>query len=165
MSTFLDGVFKSTPFSVKLLIVFPYISTSCTNPPPGYAAATLRGAPTERIGTFPVVGDLGGDVTVSGPLRDLVWTAELELDRGRGIPYEGNYSAWLEQKAKRLEQEARDRLLRTRTVQCPRLERPVRVVTTFDRPNLTFEAREFADEPNRVRAARIFTDLQNESRL
>ncbi|MCV2867914.1 energy-dependent translational throttle protein EttA [Defluviimonas sp. WL0002] len=32
----------------------------------------------------------------------------LELDRGRGIPYEGNYSAWLEQKAKRLEQEARE---------------------------------------------------------
>jgi ATPase subunit of ABC transporter with duplicated ATPase domains len=29
----------------------------------------------------------------------------LELDRGRGIPYEGNYSAWLEQKAKRLLQE------------------------------------------------------------
>ena len=32
----------------------------------------------------------------------------LELDRGRGIPYEGNYSTWLEQKAKRLEQEARE---------------------------------------------------------
>jgi ATP-binding cassette ChvD family protein len=32
----------------------------------------------------------------------------LELDRGRGIPYEGNYSAWLEQKAKRLMQEARE---------------------------------------------------------
>ncbi|WP_095588696.1 energy-dependent translational throttle protein EttA [Actibacterium ureilyticum] len=32
----------------------------------------------------------------------------LELDRGRGIPYEGNYSAWLEQKAKRLEQESRE---------------------------------------------------------
>src|SRR5690606_27075487 len=32
----------------------------------------------------------------------------LELDRGRGIPYEGNYSARLEQKAKRLEQEARE---------------------------------------------------------
>ena len=32
----------------------------------------------------------------------------LELERGRGIPYEGNYSAWLEQKAKRLEQEARE---------------------------------------------------------
>ncbi|MBZ4023775.1 energy-dependent translational throttle protein EttA [Rhodobacter sp. TJ_12] len=32
----------------------------------------------------------------------------LELDRGRGIPYEGNYSSWLEQKAKRLEQESRE---------------------------------------------------------
>ncbi|MDP1668570.1 energy-dependent translational throttle protein EttA [Phaeovulum sp.] len=32
----------------------------------------------------------------------------LELDRGRGIPYEGNYSAWLEQKAKRVLQEARE---------------------------------------------------------
>lgn len=32
----------------------------------------------------------------------------LELDRGRGIPYEGNYSSWLEQKAKRLLQEARE---------------------------------------------------------
>jgi ATP-binding cassette ChvD family protein len=31
------------------------------------------------------------------------WT--LELDRGKGIPYEGNYSAWLEQKAKRVELE------------------------------------------------------------
>ncbi|MEY8095932.1 energy-dependent translational throttle protein EttA [Falsihalocynthiibacter sp. S25ZX9] len=32
----------------------------------------------------------------------------LELDRGAGIPYEGNYSAWLEQKAKRLEKEAKE---------------------------------------------------------
>ena len=32
----------------------------------------------------------------------------LELDRGRGIPNEGNYSDWLEQKAKRLSQEARE---------------------------------------------------------
>ncbi len=31
----------------------------------------------------------------------------LELDRGRGIPYEGNYSGWLEQKQKRLEQEGK----------------------------------------------------------
>ncbi|MCR9198635.1 MAG: energy-dependent translational throttle protein EttA [Planctomycetaceae bacterium] len=31
----------------------------------------------------------------------------LELDRGRGIPYEGNYTSWLEQKQKRLEQEER----------------------------------------------------------
>ena len=32
---------------------------------------------------------------------------DLELDRGAGIPYEGNYSGWLEQKQKRLEQEGR----------------------------------------------------------
>lgn len=32
----------------------------------------------------------------------------LELDRGHGIPYEGNYSSWLEQKAKRLEHEAKE---------------------------------------------------------
>ena len=31
----------------------------------------------------------------------------LELDRGQGIPYQGNYSGWLEQKQKRLEQEGR----------------------------------------------------------
>jgi len=40
----------------------------------------------------------------------------LELDRGRGIPYEGNYSSWLEQKAKRLEQEAREDKARQRTL-------------------------------------------------
>ncbi|MEX3014147.1 energy-dependent translational throttle protein EttA [Gymnodinialimonas hymeniacidonis] len=41
----------------------------------------------------------------------------LELDRGRGIPYEGNYSAWLEQKAKRLEQEAREDKSRQKTLE------------------------------------------------
>ena len=40
----------------------------------------------------------------------------LELDRGRGIPYEGNYSSWLEQKAKRLEQEAREDKSRKRVL-------------------------------------------------
>ena len=40
----------------------------------------------------------------------------LELDRGRGIPYEGNYSSWLEQKEKRLEQEARDDKARQRVM-------------------------------------------------
>jgi ATP-binding cassette ChvD family protein len=40
----------------------------------------------------------------------------LELDRGRGIPYEGNYSAWLEQKQKRLEQEQREETSRLRTI-------------------------------------------------
>ncbi|MBZ0123939.1 MAG: energy-dependent translational throttle protein EttA [Roseovarius sp.] len=41
----------------------------------------------------------------------------LELDRGRGIPYEGNYSAWLEQKAKRLAQEAREDKSRQKTLE------------------------------------------------
>jgi energy-dependent translational throttle protein EttA len=40
----------------------------------------------------------------------------LELDRGRGIPYEGNYSSWLEQKHKRLEQEGRDEASQERTL-------------------------------------------------
>jgi ATP-binding cassette ChvD family protein len=40
----------------------------------------------------------------------------LELDRGRGIPYEGNYSSWLVQKQKRLEQEGREEETRQRTL-------------------------------------------------
>ena len=40
----------------------------------------------------------------------------LELDRGRGIPYQGNYSAWLVQKQKRLEQEGREEEARPRTL-------------------------------------------------
>ena len=41
----------------------------------------------------------------------------LELDRGSGIPYEGNYSNWLEQKAKRLAQESREDKTRQRTLE------------------------------------------------
>ncbi|GAA6148130.1 energy-dependent translational throttle protein EttA [Pseudooceanicola nitratireducens] len=41
----------------------------------------------------------------------------LELDRGRGIPYEGNYSSWLEQKAKRLEHEAKEDKAKQKTLQ------------------------------------------------
>src|SRR3977135_2602275 len=40
----------------------------------------------------------------------------LQLDRGRGIPYEGNYSAWLSQKQKRLEQEGREEEAHQRTL-------------------------------------------------
>jgi ATP-binding cassette ChvD family protein len=40
----------------------------------------------------------------------------LELDRGRGIPYEGNYSSWLGQKKKRLEQEGREEAAHQRTL-------------------------------------------------
>jgi len=42
------------------------------------------------------------------------WT--LELDRGKGLPYEGNYSAWLEQKAKRVAQEEREEAGRQRAI-------------------------------------------------
>ncbi|MFO1148155.1 MAG: energy-dependent translational throttle protein EttA [Alsobacter sp.] len=41
----------------------------------------------------------------------------LELDRGRGIPYEGNYSSWLQQKQKRLQQEGREEEARQRALE------------------------------------------------
>jgi ATP-binding cassette ChvD family protein len=41
----------------------------------------------------------------------------LELDRGEGIPWQGNYSTWLEQKAKRLEQEERSEEKRRKTLE------------------------------------------------
>ncbi|MEO9898055.1 MAG: energy-dependent translational throttle protein EttA [Paracoccaceae bacterium] len=41
----------------------------------------------------------------------------LELDRGKGVPWEGNYSSWLEQKAKRLQQEAREDKSRQQTLE------------------------------------------------
>jgi ATP-binding cassette ChvD family protein len=41
----------------------------------------------------------------------------LELDHGRGIPYEGNYTSWLKQKQKRLEQEGREDESRRRTLE------------------------------------------------
>ncbi len=41
----------------------------------------------------------------------------LELDRGKGVPYEGNYSSWLEQKAKRLSQEAREDKSKQKTLE------------------------------------------------
>ncbi len=41
----------------------------------------------------------------------------LELDRGRGIPYQGNYSSWLEQKRARLQAEARQEVARQRTIE------------------------------------------------
>ncbi len=42
------------------------------------------------------------------------WT--LELDRGKGIPYEGNYSAWLEAKAKRMQQEQSESEARKKSI-------------------------------------------------
>jgi ATP-binding cassette ChvD family protein len=43
------------------------------------------------------------------------WT--LELDRGKGLPYEGSYSSWLEQKTKRLAQEEREEAGKKRTIE------------------------------------------------
>jgi len=47
---------------------------------------------------------------------DSITTWTLELDRGRGVPYEGGYSAWLEQKAKRLAQEDREKSAKDRAL-------------------------------------------------
>lgn len=47
---------------------------------------------------------------------DTITTWTLELDRGKGIPYEGNYSAWIEQKQKRLAQEGREKGARDRAL-------------------------------------------------
>ena len=41
----------------------------------------------------------------------------LEVDRGRGMPFEGNYSGWLEQKKKRLEQENREDIAQQKVIQ------------------------------------------------
>ena len=41
----------------------------------------------------------------------------LEIDRGQGMPYEGNYSSWLEQKAKRLSQESREDKSKQKTLE------------------------------------------------
>ena len=48
---------------------------------------------------------------------DDITTWILELERGRSIPYEGNYSSWVEQKAKRLSQEAKEDKSRTKTLE------------------------------------------------
>ena len=47
---------------------------------------------------------------------DSITTWTLELDRGQGIPYKGNYSSWLEQKAKRAAQESREDEAKQRTL-------------------------------------------------
>src|SRR3970282_2667720 len=44
----------------------------------------------------------------------------LEMDRGRGIPWEGNYSSWLEQKEKRLEVEQSPEVARIKSMQAER---------------------------------------------
>ncbi|GAB5458418.1 MAG: energy-dependent translational throttle protein EttA [Henriciella sp.] len=48
---------------------------------------------------------------------DDITTWMLELDRGQGVPYQGNYSAWMEQKVKRMEQESRSESAKQRALQ------------------------------------------------
>ena len=63
--------------------------------------------------------DYKGTVVMVTPDRyflDNVTGWILELDRGQGIPYEGNYTSWLEQKQKRIEQEAREESARQKTL-------------------------------------------------
>src|SRR5450755_1169373 len=55
-------------------------------------------------------------VTHDGYFLDDVTSWILELDRGHGIPYEGNYSSWLGQKQKRLAQEGREEDARQKTL-------------------------------------------------
>src|SRR4051795_2571722 len=55
-------------------------------------------------------------VTPDRYFLDNVTSWILELDRGRGIPYEGNYSSWLVQKQKRLEQEGREDVAHQKTL-------------------------------------------------
>jgi ATP-binding cassette ChvD family protein len=47
---------------------------------------------------------------------DSITTWTLELDRGKGVPYEGGYSSWLEQKQKRLAQESREESAKQRAL-------------------------------------------------
>ncbi|WP_417477216.1 energy-dependent translational throttle protein EttA [Maricaulis sp.] len=47
---------------------------------------------------------------------DSITTWTLELDRGRGVPYEGGYSSWLEQKTKRMAQEGREKSAKERAL-------------------------------------------------
>jgi ATP-binding cassette ChvD family protein len=82
----------------------------------------------------------------------------LELDRGSGIPYEGNYTSWLEQKQKRLEQEAREEGARQKTLASElewiraspkaRQAKSKARITAYD--NLLKESGEKAADPSKI---------------
>ncbi len=82
----------------------------------------------------------------------------LELDRGRGIPYEGNYTGWLEQKRKRLEQEEREERGRQRTLareqewigQSPQARRAKSKARISAYEDLLNEARDRAPETGQI---------------
>src|SRR6202048_3383881 len=82
----------------------------------------------------------------------------LELDRGRGIPYEGNYSGWLDQKQQRLEQEGRQEAARRRTLErelrwwrrSPRARQPKSKARLSAYESLVAESREKAPETAQI---------------
>ena len=96
----------------KLLLEAPemLLLDEPTNPLDAETIAWLQNHLIEYKGTILVV-------THDRYFLDDITSWILELDRGRGIPYEGNYSSWLEQKAKRLEQEAREDKSKQNTLQ------------------------------------------------
>ena len=66
------------------------------------------------------MGDYAGTVVMVTHDRyflDNVTGWILELDRGQGIPYEGNYTSWLEQKSKRLQAEGKAEDQRAKTIE------------------------------------------------
>ena len=99
----LSGGEKRRVALCKLLLEAPdmLLLDEPTNHLDAETIAWLQKHLTEYKGTFLIV-------THDRYFLDDITSWILELDRGRGIPYEGNYSAWLEQKAKRLAQEARE---------------------------------------------------------
>ena len=82
----------------------------------------------------------------------------LELDRGQGIPYQGNYSGWLEQKQKRLEQEGKLEVARQRTLerelewvkQSPRARQAKSKARLSAYENLVSQSREKAPETAQI---------------
>src|SRR3979409_2678008 len=74
------------------------------------SVAWLEGHLRNYPGAIPIV-------THDRYFLDNVTSWILELDRGKGIPYEGNYTAWLSQKQKRLAQEGREDVAHQRTLE------------------------------------------------
>ncbi len=82
----------------------------------------------------------------------------LELDRGQGIPYQGNYTGWLEQKQKRLAQEGKQEAARQRTLerelewvkQSPRARQAKSKARLFAYESLVSQSREKAPETAQI---------------
>ena len=87
----------------------PAAARRADEPPRRRVRRLARAAPADYKGTVVAV-------THDRYFLDNVAGWILELDRGRGLPFKGNYSCWLEQKQKRLAQEERQEVARQRTI-------------------------------------------------